>query len=570
MLRVLAITASFLGATIFADPVSAVTVSGQVVDEQGFGIFNVDLDFRDLGTGDIIFTPFDNTDAGGFYNVDVPVGEYEVTFSPPPGSPYLDRVIKPVVVNTNMTLDTFLWDAHLAIGTVQDEAGAPIQAVDLDFFDVATGDEYEANDDNTDPTGQFAVFVPALTYDVYFTPPGGLPKAATVLFNVAVSGTTSLGTITLADGFFVSGQVRGPGGMAIADADTDFEDLATGEVIFTPRDNTDGAGNLNVVVPAGTYDMTFKPPSASGLAWKTLYDLAVAANVNVGTVQLETGFAVTGVVRDELAQPVGGADLDMVDRPSGNDLPTPDDNTDGAGQFSLLSPVATFDLWVKPSPSANLAATVVRDVTVMGNLALGTITLEPGHIVSGVVRDIWGSPVAGVDLDAAELPTGLDHPTVGEDNTDTSGLYSIRLPAGSWTITAIPPPESGLLPRSIVVDPLEATTVIDFVLPSATVGANVGSTSPATELLANVPNPFQVSTRVRFELARAESDVRVSIFDLAGRRVRDLRSGPVGVGRHMVSWDSRDEFGRRVAAGVYLVRLEAGAQSLTRKITLLR
>ena len=47
---------------------SAVTVSGFVRDEFGFGIANVDLDFFDRDTGQIIFTPFDDTDATGFYS----------------------------------------------------------------------------------------------------------------------------------------------------------------------------------------------------------------------------------------------------------------------------------------------------------------------------------------------------------------------------------------------------------------------------------------------------------------------------------------------------------------------
>ena len=70
------------------------SVSGQVVDEQGFGIFNVDLDFEDRDTGQVIFTPGDNTDFSGFYTVDVPVAEYDVRFRAPNGSPYLDQEVR--------------------------------------------------------------------------------------------------------------------------------------------------------------------------------------------------------------------------------------------------------------------------------------------------------------------------------------------------------------------------------------------------------------------------------------------------------------------------------------------
>jgi hypothetical protein len=176
MLRFLAVAASMLAVAVHAESASAVTVSGQVVDERGLGIFNVDLDFEDLDTGEIVFTPFDNTDGGGFYSVDVPVGEYEVFFNAPAGSAFLDRSFKPVAVNGTMTFDTFLYDAHVATGSIVNELGQPLAAVDLDFFDVATGDEYQANDDNTNPLGVFSVFVPALTYDIYLTPPLGAPS----------------------------------------------------------------------------------------------------------------------------------------------------------------------------------------------------------------------------------------------------------------------------------------------------------------------------------------------------------------------------------------------------------
>jgi hypothetical protein len=64
---------------------------------------------------------------------------------------------------------------------------------------------------------------------------------------------------------------------------------------------------------------------------------------------------------------------------------------------------------------------------------------------------------------------------------------------------------------------------------------------------------------------------RVTVHDLAGRRVRDLgRVGDDGTetGREVV-WDGRDDAGRRVAAGVYFVRGE-GAAPFHRKAVRLR
>ena len=85
-----------------------------------------------------------------------------------------------------------------------------------------------------------------------------------------------------------------------------------------------------------------------------------------------------------------------------------------------------------------------------------------------------------------------------------------------------------------------------------------------------VPNPFNPSTWISFELASA-AKVDLAIYDLRGRRVRDLSSGlayPAGPNR--VLWDGRDGAGRSVAAGIYIYRMRAGAYTASRRMTLLK
>ena len=72
-----------------------------------------------------------------------------------------------------------------------------------------------------------------------------------------------------------------------------------------------------------------------------------------------------------------------------------------------------------------------------------------------------------------------------------------------------------------------------------------------------------------FALARP-GDVRLEILDAAGRRVAAPWHGPRAAGEHVVVWDGRDEAGRAVPSGVYLVRLHLGDELRTRKLELLR
>jgi len=90
-----------------------------------------------------------------------------------------------------------------------------------------------------------------------------------------------------------------------------------------------------------------------------------------------------------------------------------------------------------------------------------------------------------------------------------------------------------------------------------------------TKLLPNEPNPFNPSTRIRFELEQA-SEVRLGVYDVAGRPVRRLHRGRMDAGNHAVLWDGTDDHGRAVASGVYYGRLEAEGQVHSRPMTLLK
>lgn len=83
------------------------------------------------------------------------------------------------------------------------------------------------------------------------------------------------------------------------------------------------------------------------------------------------------------------------------------------------------------------------------------------------------------------------------------------------------------------------------------------------------PNPFVDSTRLEWSLARPSS-ATIAVYDLAGRRVRDLGTGDFAAGRSTLSWDGRDESGRRVASGVYFVRVDTAGESRTQRVTRVR
>ena len=93
-----------------------------------------------------------------------------------------------------------------------------------------------------------------------------------------------------------------------------------------------------------------------------------------------------------------------------------------------------------------------------------------------------------------------------------------------------------------------------------TAGLGIG-----TELAFSRPNPFTDRTRISFSLAR-DSQARIDLFDVSGRRVATLVDAELPAGEHAYWWDGSLANGGRSTGGVYFYRLEADGVSRTQKL----
>jgi hypothetical protein len=88
-------------------------------------------------------------------------------------------------------------------------------------------------------------------------------------------------------------------------------------------------------------------------------------------------------------------------------------------------------------------------------------------------------------------------------------------------------------------------------------------------LYQNVPNPFNPTTRIDFELEKG-GWVDLKVYDVAGRLVAKLFQGHLGEGAHKVTWNGKTSNGTTAAAGVYLYVLRTETGMASRRMVLLR
>ena len=98
--------------------------------------------------------------------------------------------------------------------------------------------------------------------------------------------------------------------------------------------------------------------------------------------------------------------------------------------------------------------------------------------------------------------------------------------------------------------------------------AGVGDGRAAMNVLRAVPDPARSDVELRFALA-APAHVRLTVCDIAGRRVRELLDGPLAAGEQVIAWDGRADDGGRVRPGTYFAVLREGGHTLARRMVLL-
>jgi parallel beta-helix repeat protein len=141
---------------------------------------------------------------------------------------------------------------------------------------------------------------------------------------------------------------------------------------------------------------------------------------------------------------------------------------------------------------------------------------------------------------------------------------STQLPAG-WNLTAT---NTAFYPSGATHEHTSEPSA-PFVVGGTTAVFEPETVPPKLMLHAASPNPFNPATTIAFQIP-VSGPARLAVYDIRGRLTRTLVDGDVAAGRYEVVWGGTDCADRPVAPGVYYYRLEHGAETVTREMTLVR
>jgi len=91
----------------------------------------------------------------------------------------------------------------------------------------------------------------------------------------------------------------------------------------------------------------------------------------------------------------------------------------------------------------------------------------------------------------------------------------------------------------------------------------------AFNLYNNYPNPFNPVTTLRYDLPE-DALVNITIYDIMGRIVRTLINSQQNAGFKSIQWNSTNDAGSPLSAGLYLYKIQADNLVQTRKMVLLK
>lgn len=285
-------------------------------------------------------------------------------------------------------------------------------------------------------------------------------------------------------------------------------------------------------------------------------------------------------IRDNSAQNTGGAISSDGSSPTiyrcvitGNSA-----NNSGGGIYTVESNVTVIHCTISGNSapwgggmycSSDLSSTIINTI-VANNSGNGGINIDAAENISITYCDFYNN---GANFFGA-LPLGLENLVTVNTNGDSCDVFyniymdpmfvdftggDFKLLAGSPCIDAGDP----LAPK----DPDATNADMGALIFDQSLWVEKGTESnhPASyALLYNYPNPFNPSTTISFVLSEPDH-VKLSVYGVSGQLIAELINSYKQAGNHEIGFD-----GTGLPSGVYVYRLEAGHNSASGKMVLMK
>lgn len=194
----------------------------------------------------------------------------------------------------------------------------------------------------------------------------------------------------------------------------------------------------------------------------------------------------------------------------------------------------------------------------------GKILTNPGNVLPNTSATYGGAGSFGWEIE-------LDRTAVGLTGLGAIGVFALQNNAGGDYLSSDFIPQSTNAPTANGGN-LANANLVDFGTIAGSQRATFNlvtilgtkAADDASVAMSVFPNPASSSATVTYTVRNSAEQVNVVLTDLMGRQVRVLTNGLMRAGNQSVSLSTAD-----VAAGTYLVRVQVGDKTATRKVVLL-
>jgi len=184
-----------------------------------------------------------------------------------------------------------------------------------------------------------------------------------------------------------------------------------------------------------------------------------------------------------------------------------------------------------------------------------------GDLLVGALTAGWGGPLGGVywlfDMEDTDEPIAIvgnwhDWEGTGEGVTDG--------PRGAaWDADG-----------NVYLADFYSNGVYHYAADFSSVSSGPKSIVASEYVLKqNYPNPFNPNTKIEFKVP-ANEHVSINVYNLEGRLVKTLINQNMMSGQHVVEWNGTNQFGAKVASGMYIYQLKTNATVLNRTMTFIK